>query len=92
MKTVVVYGGSDIRAQLSELSTGCDMIVATPGRLNDLVDRGVVSFCKVIFLVLDEADRMLDMGFEVSHTPINHHSLPCISLHLTSSHTFIIYI
>ena len=67
MKTVVVYGGSDIRAQLSELSTGCDMIVATPGRLNDLVDRGVVSFCKVIFLVLDEADRMLDMGFEVIH-------------------------
>ena len=67
MKTVVVYGGSDIRAQLSELSTGCDMIVATPGRLNDLVDRGVVSFCKVIFLVLDEADRMLDMGFEVLH-------------------------
>ena len=65
MKTVVVYGGSDIRAQLAELSTGCDMIVATPGRLNDLVDRGVVSFCRVIFLVLDEADRMLDMGFEV---------------------------
>lgn len=65
MKTVVVYGGSDIRAQLVELSTGCDVIVATPGRLNDLVDRGVVSFCKVIFLVLDEADRMLDMGFEV---------------------------
>jgi DEAD/DEAH box helicase len=71
MKTVVVYGGSDIRAQLAELSTGCDMIVATPGRLNDLVDRGVVSFCKVIFLVLDEADRMLDMGFEVSqHSPL----------------------
>ena len=68
MKTVVVYGGSDIRAQLAELSTGCDMIVATPGRLNDLVDRGVVSFCKVIFLVLDEADRMLDMGFEVIFT------------------------
>jgi ATP-dependent RNA helicase DDX3X len=64
MKTVVVYGGSDIRSQLSELSTGCDIIVATPGRLNDLVDRGVVSFCKVMFLVLDEADRMLDMGFE----------------------------
>lgn len=70
MKTVVVYGGSDIRAQLSELSTGCDMIVATPGRLNDLVDRGVVSFCKVIFLVLDEADRMLDMGFEVTNVLI----------------------
>jgi ATP-dependent RNA helicase DDX3X len=66
LKAVVVYGGSDIRNQLTELSTGCDIIVATPGRLNDLVDRGCVSFCQVEFLVLDEADRMLDMGFEVS--------------------------
>jgi superfamily II DNA/RNA helicase len=47
MKAVVVYGGADIRTQLMELSTGCDIIVATPGRLNDLVDRGVVSFCQV---------------------------------------------
>ena len=64
LKAVVVYGGADIRSQLVELSTGCDIIVATPGRLNDLVDRGVVSFCQVTHLVLDEADRMLDMGFE----------------------------
>jgi ATP-dependent RNA helicase DDX3X len=78
MKTVVVYGGSDIRAQLAELSTGCDMIVATPGRLNDLVDRGVVSFCKVIFLVLDEADRMLDMGFEVSPVHTQSFSQPTL--------------
>jgi ATP-dependent RNA helicase DDX3X len=65
VKAVVVYGGADIRAQLTELATGCDIVVATPGRLNDLVDRRVVSFCQVSFLVLDEADRMLDMGFEV---------------------------
>ena len=65
LKAVVVYGGSDIRAQLVELSTGCDLILATPGRLNDLAERGVVSFTDVIFLILDEADRMLDMGFEV---------------------------
>lgn len=65
LKSVCVYGGNDIRAQLQELAGGCDIIVATPGRLNDLVDRGCVSLSQVTFLVLDEADRMLDMGFEV---------------------------
>jgi hypothetical protein len=66
LKTVCVYGGNDLRMQLQELSTGCDLIVATPGRLNDLVERGCVSLSQVNLLVLDEADRMLDMGFEVS--------------------------
>lgn len=66
IKVVCVYGGADIRTQLIELSTGCDLIVATPGRLTDLVERGIVSLSQVQFLVLDEADRMLDMGFEVS--------------------------
>lgn len=65
LKAVCVYGGNDLRTQLTELSTGCDLIVATPGRLNDLVDRGCVSLSAVSLLVLDEADRMLDMGFEV---------------------------
>ncbi len=65
LKAVCVYGGNDLRAQLTELSNGCDIIVATPGRLNDLVERGVVSLGEVGFLILDEADRMLDMGFEV---------------------------
>ena len=65
IKSVVIYGGTDVRTQLLELSTGCDLIVATPGRLFDLVERGCISFCKVVFLILDEADRMLDMGFEV---------------------------
>lgn len=69
LKSVCIFGGSDIRNQLYELSTGCDMIVATPGRLNDLVDRGVVSLSQVCLLVLDEADRMLDMGFEVKLNP-----------------------
>lgn len=65
IKSVCVYGGNDLRVQLQELSVGCDLIVATPGRLNDLVDRGCVSLSQVTLLVLDEADRMLDMGFEV---------------------------
>lgn len=66
LKAVCVYGGNDLRGQLVELSTGCDIIVATPGRLNDLVERGCVSLSEVCFFILDEADRMLDMGFEVS--------------------------
>jgi superfamily II DNA/RNA helicase len=45
-----------------ELSCGCDVLVATPGRLLDLVDRGVICLDKIQFLVLDEADRMLNMG------------------------------
>jgi hypothetical protein len=61
---VVVYGGADIGNQMRELGRGCDMLVATPGRLVDLIERGRVSLASVAYLVLDEADRMLDMGFE----------------------------
>lgn len=60
----VVYGGADVREQLRQLERGCDLIVATPGRLVDLVERGRISLEVVRFLILDEADRMLDMGFE----------------------------
>lgn len=60
----VVYGGADIRDQLRQLERGCDLIVATPGRLVDMVERGRVSLEYINFLILDEADRMLDMGFE----------------------------
>lgn len=64
VKPCVVYGGADIRSQIRELERGCDLLVATPGRLNDLLERGKISLCNVKYLVLDEADRMLDMGFE----------------------------
>ena len=63
-RAVVVYGGADAKAQLRELARGCDVLVATPGRLTDFVDRGVVSLSNTKRLILDEADRMLDMGFE----------------------------
>jgi ATP-dependent RNA helicase DDX3X len=63
--TVVIYGGADVREQLQKIERGCDLLVATPGRLVDLIERGRVAMENVRFLVLDEADRMLDMGFEV---------------------------
>jgi ATP-dependent RNA helicase DDX3X len=64
LKTVVVYGGSEIRNQLQNLERGCDILVATPGRLLDIIERGKVSLAKLRYLCVDEADRMLDMGFE----------------------------
>lgn len=64
LKTVLLYGGTSVQHQLAQLSRGCHVLVATTGRLKDFVERGRVSFEKLRYLVLDEADRMLDMGFE----------------------------
>jgi len=64
VRCVVLYGGADIRAQMDELARGCTIVVATPGRLVDLVSRNRVALAGIKHLVLDEADRMLDMGFE----------------------------
>ncbi len=59
----MVYGGVDIYGQMRELDRGCDLLVATPGRLIDLLTKGKVSLSMIQYFVLDEADRMLDMGF-----------------------------
>lgn len=64
VRPCVVYGGADIGAQLRSIERGCDLLVATPGRLVDLMERGRISLSNIKYLVLDEADRMLDMGFE----------------------------
>lgn len=59
-----VCGGTSKGPQLRDIERGVDVIVATPGRLNDLLEMRAVDLKKVSYLVLDEADRMLDMGFE----------------------------
>jgi superfamily II DNA/RNA helicase len=60
---VAVYGGADIERQVKKLRRGVDVVIATPGRLIDLGDRGELSVADIETLVLDEADRMADMGF-----------------------------
>jgi len=60
---VAVYGGTKPRPQLEALASGVEIVVATPGRLVDFMSRGLVSLAHCDFLVVDEADRMLDMGF-----------------------------
>jgi len=63
LRSVCIYGGVDIRPQIAQLREGREIVVATPGRLLDHVEQKSVSFAQVEVLVLDEADRMLDMGF-----------------------------
>ncbi len=63
LRTLVVYGGVDIKTQTPHLKTGVEVLVATPGRLLDHIEQKTVQLNQVQMLVLDEADRMLDMGF-----------------------------
>src|SRR5206468_9462006 len=62
-KAALVVGGLSEKAQIQALRTGASMIIATPGRLQDFIDRKLVNLRDIKILVLDEADRMLDMGF-----------------------------
>jgi len=81
LKILAVYGGSSIEAQIKALQQGVHIIVATPGRLIDLIDRKVVKASHVKRIILDEADEMLNMGFSESvdrileHLPKNIQSL-----------------
>jgi len=63
LRSTMIYGGVTIQAQIERLHRGVDIVVATPGRLLDHAERGTVDLSRVRFLVLDEADRMLDLGF-----------------------------
>ena len=71
-RAVIVMGGAKFDRQIKDLERGCDLLVATPGRLIDLMEHKHVSLANVRVLVLDEADRMLDMGFWPSVRRIMH--------------------
>ncbi|MGI6230600.1 MAG: DEAD/DEAH box helicase [Tractidigestivibacter sp.] len=72
LRAVIVMGGEKFDRQIKQLGRGCDLLVATPGRLLDLMEHDHVSLAQVHVLVLDEADRMLDMGFWPSVRRIMH--------------------
>ena len=62
VKSVVTYGGTSVNYQAAQLTKGCNILVATPGRLMDYADKGKIAFSDLKYQVLDEADRMQDMG------------------------------
>ena len=64
IKSVCVYGGGSIKEQTQAINSGVQIIIATPGRFNDFVNRGTISLDSITFVILDECDRMLDDGFE----------------------------
>ncbi|XP_035982518.1 probable ATP-dependent RNA helicase DDX43 isoform X2 [Fundulus heteroclitus] len=63
-KSICIYGGGDRRGQINLVKSGVDIVIATPGRLHDLQMNELINLRSITYLVLDEADRMLDMGFE----------------------------
>jgi ATP-dependent RNA helicase DDX5/DBP2 len=81
VRSVCCYGGAPKYPQIAALSRGVECVIATPGRLNDLLEMGKANLGNVQFLVLDEADRMLDMGFEpqirsiIEKTPRAHQTM-----------------
>jgi probable ATP-dependent RNA helicase DDX4 len=64
IRSAILYGGTVTKFQVDELAKGTNIVVATPGRLLDILSKGILSFDKLKYVVLDEADRMLDLGFE----------------------------
>ena len=62
-RTAVVYGGASMGEQIRSLKKGVEIVVGTPGRVQDLIDRGVLNIDKIDYFILDEGDEMLDMGF-----------------------------
>lgn len=63
LSVVTIYGGKKYEDQEKSIRNGCDVLVATPGRLKDIVDKRTLDLSKIKYVILDEVDRMLDMGF-----------------------------
>ncbi len=78
---IPVYGGADMRRQSDDIRRGADAVVGTPGRLRDMCERGILILDKVSEVVIDEADRMMEMGFEedlaavLGHVPKERHTM-----------------
>ncbi len=80
-KCIPIYGGASIEGQIKKLEEGCDIVAGTPGRVRDMINRKVLNLSEITTLVLDEADRMLDMGFVddieyiLKAMPVDHHTM-----------------
>ena len=72
ISSACVYGGGNRSEQVQQVRTGVDIVVATPGRLNDLIEANILNLDECSYLILDEADRMLDMGFEPQIKKVRH--------------------
>lgn len=80
IRSVCAYGGAPKSLQIRKIQAGIEVLICTPGRLNDLLEMGVVKLDQVLFLVLDEADRMLDMVRQISYDPIS-----CYNINISSN-------
>ncbi|MBT8255238.1 MAG: DEAD/DEAH box helicase, partial [Bacteroidia bacterium] len=74
LNIVAIYGGASITDQARKIKKGAQIIVATPGRMKDMIGRGMIDISKIEYCVLDEADEMLNMGFYEDITEILSHS------------------
>lgn len=74
LNVVAIYGGASITEQSKEINRGAQIIVATPGRMKDMISRGMIDISKIEYCILDEADEMLNMGFYEDITEILSHS------------------
>ena len=70
LNVVAIYGGASITDQARQIKNGAQIIVATPGRMKDMIGRGMIDISKIEYCVLDEADEMLNMGFYEDITEI----------------------
>ena len=75
-RTTVLYGGASYSAQIKELKRGCEVVVGTPGRIKDHIDRKTLDISKIKYFILDEGDEMLDMGFIDDIEEIFRHANP----------------